>query len=81
MVDESLLITVAGAIAGVGLGAIIGYAWVIGLRGLMPGIAFHFPMTTAIAVAVAAVVLGVLASILPARRAARLNVIDALNYE
>ena len=47
MVDESLLITVAGAIAGVGLGAIIGYAWVIGLRGLMPGIAFHFPMTTA----------------------------------
>ena len=32
-------------------------------------------------VAFAAIALGVLAAILPARRAARLNVIDALAYE
>jgi ABC-type lipoprotein release transport system permease subunit len=34
-----------------------------------------------IAVAVAAVVLGVIAAVLPARRAARLKVISALTYE
>jgi putative ABC transport system permease protein len=81
MVDESLLITLAGAIAGIGLGALIGWAWVLGLHGVMPGVAFLFPWSTALIVAVAAVALGVVAAILPARRAARLNVIDALGYE
>jgi putative ABC transport system permease protein len=81
MVDESLLITLSGAIAGVGLGALIGWAWVLGLHGIMPGVGFRFPWQTALVVAVAAVALGVLAAILPARRAARLDVIDALGYE
>jgi ABC-type lipoprotein release transport system permease subunit len=36
---------------------------------------------TMIAVAVAAVVLGIIASLLPARRAARLDVVEALSYE
>jgi putative ABC transport system permease protein len=47
----------------------------------MPGVGFVFPWTTALVVAVVAVVLGVVAAILPARRAARLDVIDALGYE
>jgi ABC-type antimicrobial peptide transport system permease subunit len=47
----------------------------------MPGMSFHFPGAIAIAVALAAVALGVLAAILPARRAARLKVIEALTYE
>ena len=42
---------------------------------------FHFPWSIVIAVAVASVVLGVLAAVLPARRAARLKVIEALVYE
>jgi ABC-type antimicrobial peptide transport system permease subunit len=42
---------------------------------------FHFPGTIALAAAIAAVVLGVIAAILPARRAARLKVIEALTYE
>jgi putative ABC transport system permease protein len=81
MVDESLLITLAGPIAGIGLGSVIGWAWVLGLHGVMPGVAFVFPWSTALLVGAAAVVLGVVAAILPARRAARLNVIDALGYE
>ena len=81
MVDESLLITLAGAIAGIGLGAIIGWAWVLGLHGVMPGVGFVFPWSTALLVGAAAVLLGVVAAILPARRAARLKVIDALGYE
>lgn len=42
---------------------------------------FHFPGPVALGVAIAAVVLGVIASILPACRAARLKVIEALTYE
>jgi ABC-type antimicrobial peptide transport system permease subunit len=42
---------------------------------------FHFPGPIALAVAIAAIVLGVTAAILPARRAARLKVIEALTYK
>jgi putative ABC transport system permease protein len=81
MVDESLLITVAGAAAGVGFGLLIAYFWVQGLGSLVPGITFHFPVQATVAVFVASVVLGVLASVLPARRAARLDPVQALGYE
>jgi len=81
MLDESLLITLAGTLTGVGFGAVIGWFWMRGLDDVLPGIAFRFPTGTTIAVAVAAVVLGTLAAILPARRAARLDVLDALKYE
>jgi putative ABC transport system permease protein len=81
MLDESLLITCAGALAGLGLGLLIGYVWVMGLGGVLPGVAFHLPATTIGAVALAAIVLGTVAAILPARRAARLDVLAALKYE
>jgi putative ABC transport system permease protein len=81
MLDESLLITTSGAIAGVGLGLIIAWSWVQSLDTFMPGIAFHLPVAAIVSIAVAAVVLGVLAAMLPARRAAHLDVIDALAYE
>ena len=51
----------------------IGFAWLRGVDGVLPGMSFHFPGPIVIAVAIAA--------ILPARRAARLNVIEALAYE
>jgi len=81
MLDESLLICAAGALCGVAFGLAIGAAWIPGFAQVMPGLTFHFPGTTALAVAVAAIVLGTLAAILPARRAARLKVIEALSYE
>jgi putative ABC transport system permease protein len=81
MLDESLLITVAGAVAGVLVGLLIGVVWVAGLGSVMPGITFHLPLAALAVVAVAAVLAGVLAAALPARRAARLNVIEALTYE
>jgi putative ABC transport system permease protein len=81
MLDESLLICAAGAITGVAAGLAIGVAWLPGFAKVMPGLMFHFPGTTAFTVAVAAIVLGTLAAILPARRAARLKVIEALSYE
>jgi putative ABC transport system permease protein len=55
--------------------------WLRGVDEVMPGVSFHFPGPVVIAVAIAAVALGVIAAILPARRAARLKVIEALTYE
>jgi putative ABC transport system permease protein len=81
MLDESLMITIAGALVGVLAGVFIGWMWMRGLDEVLPGMTFHFPGPIVIAVAVAAVALGVLASVLPARRAARLKVIEALVYE
>ncbi|HEU4978497.1 MAG TPA: ABC transporter permease, partial [Solirubrobacteraceae bacterium] len=78
---ESLLITLSGALAGLLLGALIAWLWVASLRDVLPGIAFAFPTGTAIGVAAAAVVLGTLAALLPARRAARVDVLEALTYE
>ena len=81
MLHESLLITIAGAIAGLGLGTLISFWWVNGLDNLLPGVSFEFPLVSALTVAIAAVVLGVIAAVLPARRAARLKVVEALAYE
>ena len=52
-----------------------------GLEGVVPGIAFRFPASTALLVAVLAIVLGTLAAVLPARRAAGLKPVEALSYE
>ena len=62
-------------------GILISFAWLRGLDDILPGMSFHFPGPVALGVAIAAVVLGVIASILPACRAARLKVIEALTYE
>jgi putative ABC transport system permease protein len=81
MVAESLLMTAAGALIGVAAGLAIGIAWLPGFAQTMPGLTFHFPGGTTFAVALAAVVLGTFAAVIPARRAARLKVIEALAYE
>lgn len=81
MLDESLMITLGGAVAGVLVGLLIGFVWVGTLGGVMPGISFHLPLGTIAGVGIAAVVAGVIAAALPARRAARLQVIRALTYE
>jgi putative ABC transport system permease protein len=81
MLDESLMITIAGTLVGIGAGTLIGFMWLRGMDRVMPGISFHFPGAIVVIVAAMAVVLGALAAILPARRAARLKVINALTYE
>jgi putative ABC transport system permease protein len=81
MLQESLMITIAGSLVGIVAGMVIAFAWLRGLDEVLPGMSFHFPGAVVVAVALAAVVLGVAAAILPARRAARLNVINALTYE
>jgi putative ABC transport system permease protein len=81
LLDESLLITLAGAVVGIAAGLVIGAAWIAGLGGLIPGISFRFPLGATLLVAAVSVLLGALAAALPARRAARVDVIRALTYE
>ncbi len=74
---ESVITSLIGAIIGIVLGVV--------LAGLLIAridfIAFSFPTTQVIVFAIAAVIVGVLAAIFPARRAAKLNPLEALHYE
>jgi len=45
------------------------------------GIVFAVPYLSVVYFVIAAIIVGMLAAIWPARRAARLNVLDALQYE
>jgi putative ABC transport system permease protein len=75
--QESVVTALIGAVLGILLG--------IALGGLLVAridfIEFSLPVFTLIVVALAAIVVGIIAAILPARRASRLNVLEALQYE
>jgi putative ABC transport system permease protein len=79
--DESVVIGLIGALLGIAVGAGLGAALLQGLAAGIPGVAYRPPVATMAAVAVAGVVLGLIAAIIPARRAARLDVIRAISYE
>ena len=56
--------------------------WIVGMRErTFPGLELHLPTGMIIAIAVLGLVIGVVAAILPARRAARLDPLAALRYE
>ena len=79
--DESLVIGLIGALLGIAVGTGLGAALLQGLAAGVPGVVYRPPVTTMVAVGLAGLVLGLIASILPARRAARLDVIRAISYE
>lgn len=76
---ESVITAVIGAALGLPLGVAIAAITVRAMRG--EDVAFSLPIAGLITFLVIAVAAGVLAAALPARRAGRLNVLTALQYE
>jgi putative ABC transport system permease protein len=77
---ESVVISVFGAVLGLAVGLVLGVATVQALKD--EGISeIGFPWATMVQYLVVAAFVGVIAAILPAIRAARLNVLDAIAYE
>ncbi|MFD9635270.1 ABC transporter permease [Streptomyces violascens] len=77
---ESVVIAVFGALLGLVLGMVWGVAVqrVLALQGLT---AFAVPWSTIVAVAVGSAVVGLVAALLPALRASRMNVLAAIAHE
>jgi putative ABC transport system permease protein len=76
---EAVTTSLIGAAVGLPLGILV--AWVV-IKGLERfGAEFHLPVTPLVVYVVVVALAGVLAAVLPARRAARLDVLKALQYE
>ena len=74
---ESVITALIGAFVGIVLGLILAGLLIAKVDFLV----FSFPTTQVIVFAVAAVIVGIVAAIFPARRAAKLNPLEALHYE
>ena len=77
--QESVITALIGAALGLPLG--IGLAALVTQSLAQYGVTFSLPTGTLAVFTVVAIVAGMLAAIAPARRAARLNVLEALQYE
>jgi putative ABC transport system permease protein len=74
---ESVITALIGGALGIALGIVLGGL----LIARVDFIVFSLPVSSLIIFAVATIFVGILAAIFPARRAARLNVLEALQYE
>ncbi len=74
---ESIVTALMGATIGIALGVVLAALLIYRVDFLV----LSWPIGSLLLFAAAAVVVGVIAALLPARRAARLNVLEALQYE
>jgi putative ABC transport system permease protein len=79
MRHESIIVALIGAVLGMTVGLLLAALVTHALSG--EGLEFSIPAETLVAFLLVAIVAGMLAAILPARRASRLNVLKALQYE
>lgn len=77
---EALLLAAIGITFGLLAGLYLGYVLVQAMGGIFP-LGYAFPVAGVVAAAVIGLVFGTLAAIIPARQAARLEIVEALRYE
>jgi len=80
VVAEALLLAAIGATFGILGGMYLGYVLVTAIDVIFP-MGYSFPVSGIVAAIVIGLLFGVLAAIIPARQAARLEIIQALRYE
>jgi putative ABC transport system permease protein len=76
---EAAITALIGAVLGLVLGTF--FAWIVTQPLLDEGFAFELPVGVMIVLLIVAALAGVLAAWLPARRASRVNILEALAYE
>jgi putative ABC transport system permease protein len=74
---EASLLSLAGGAVGIGAG--LGIAWAVRL--IVPGLPVHTPPQYVVAALVVSLLVGLASGVLPARRAARLDPVEALHAE
>jgi putative ABC transport system permease protein len=77
---EALLLAAIGAVLGVAGGLYLGYVFVTGVDVMFP-MGYYFPGSGVVAAIAIGLLFGALAAIIPARQAAKLEIVQALRYE
>jgi putative ABC transport system permease protein len=75
---ESIITALIGATIGLPLGLGLG---AVVIHRIGNGLGFHLPVVSLVAFLIVSVIVGIGAAVMPARRASRLNVLSALQYE
>jgi putative ABC transport system permease protein len=78
---ESLLLAIAGTAFGILAGVWLGYVLVEAMNSSGFVLAYAFPYAGVLTAVALGLIFGIIASLLPARQAARLDIVQALRYE
>ena len=81
IIDEGVIISLIGCLIGVAVGSALGYLFVRGSGAGGFDVTFYYPKLPALAALASGLVIGIFAGLLPARTAARTNIVEAVQYE
>ena len=81
IIDEGVVISLIGCLVGVVVGSALGYLFVRGSGAAGFEVAFFYPTIPALLALFSGLFIGVFAGLLPARSAARTNIVEAVQYE
>lgn len=81
IVDEGVIISLIGCLIGVVVGSALGYLFVRGSGAGGFDVTFYYPTIPAILALTSGLIIGIFAGLIPARTAARTNIVEAVQYE
>ncbi|MCA1737366.1 MAG: ABC transporter permease [Actinobacteria bacterium] len=81
IIDEGVVMSLIGCLLGVAVGSALGYLFVKGSGAAGFEVAFFYPTVPALLALLSGLFIGVFAGLLPARSAARTNIVEAVQYE